>query len=215
MTRHGEAASSDKTEAEKYVSEFDAYIKAEGFLPQQVFNCNETGLFWKKMPTNTYITKEEKKMPGHKPMKDRLTLLMCANASGDCKIKPLLVYHSDNPRVFKRNNIMKSKLPVMWRSNTKAWVTRQFFSEWIHEVFAPQVKAYLTEKNLPMKCLLIMDNAPAHPPALEDELTDEYSFIKIKFLPPILRPYSSLWTNGSFLISRNCIPGPFSRSVLK
>ncbi|XP_068213407.1 tigger transposable element-derived protein 1-like [Palaemon carinicauda] len=46
-------------------------------------------------------------MPGHKPMKDRLTLLLCANANGDCKIKPLLVYHLDNPRVFERNNILE------------------------------------------------------------------------------------------------------------
>ncbi|KAF7245220.1 Tigger transposable element-derived protein 1, partial [Varanus komodoensis] len=39
---------------------------------------------------------EEKAMPGHKPMKDRLTLLFCANASRDFKIKPLLMYHSEN-----------------------------------------------------------------------------------------------------------------------
>ena len=45
---------------------------------------------------------------------------MCGNASGDFKVKPLLVYHSGNPRVFKRNNIMKSKLPVMWRAKAKA-----------------------------------------------------------------------------------------------
>ena len=52
--------------------------------------------------------------------------MMCGNASGDFKVKLLLVYHSDNPRVFKRNNVMKSKWPVMWRSNAKAWITRQF-----------------------------------------------------------------------------------------
>ena len=28
-------------------------------------------------------------------MKDRLTLLMCGSASGDFKVKPLLIYHSD------------------------------------------------------------------------------------------------------------------------
>ena len=81
------------------------------------------------MPRRTYITREEKSLPGHKPMKDRFTLLLCGNASGDCKIKPLLVYHSENPRVFKVNNVIKSKLSVMWRSNTKAWLTRQFFTE--------------------------------------------------------------------------------------
>ncbi|XP_068203656.1 tigger transposable element-derived protein 1-like [Palaemon carinicauda] len=47
----------------------------------QVFNCDETSLFWKKRPSRTYITDEEKKMPGHKPMKDRLTLALCANNS--------------------------------------------------------------------------------------------------------------------------------------
>jgi len=28
----------------------------------------------KKMPRRTYITEEEKALPGHKPMKDRMTL---------------------------------------------------------------------------------------------------------------------------------------------
>ena len=48
VTRHGEAASSNKEAAEKYVAEFSDYVNVEGFLPQQVFNCDETGLFWKK-----------------------------------------------------------------------------------------------------------------------------------------------------------------------
>jgi len=65
------------------------------------------------MPRRTYITEEEKALLGHKPMKDGLTLLLRGNASGDFKIKPLLVYHSENPRVFKKNHVIKSKLPVM------------------------------------------------------------------------------------------------------
>ena len=66
-------------------------------------------------------------MPGHKPMKDRLILLLCANASGDLKIKPLLVYHSETPRVFRKHEVMKNRLKVMWRSNAKAWVTKVLF----------------------------------------------------------------------------------------
>ncbi|XP_053234890.1 tigger transposable element-derived protein 1-like isoform X3 [Podarcis raffonei] len=182
VVRHGKAA--DKENADRFVLEFKDYVKAEGFLPQQVFNCDETGLFWKRMPKRTYIRKEEELWPGHKPMKDRLTLLFCANASGDFKLKPLLVYHSVNPRVFKKNNVMRSKLHVMWRANSKAWVTRQFFIEWVHEVFGPSVKKYLRDKHLPMKCLLLVDNAPAHPPSLEGELVEEFSFISVKFLPP-------------------------------
>lgn len=186
--RHGEAASSDKAGAEKFILEFKKIIQEEGYVPQQVFNADETGLFWKKMPNKTYITKEEKTLPGHKSMKDRLTLVLCGNASGDLKLKPLLVYHSDNPRVFKKHNVIKQKLPVMWRSNSKAWVTRQFFVEWVTEVFAPAVKEYLQKNNLPLKCLLLLDNAPAHPPNIGEYLEEEFDFVQVCYLPPNTTP---------------------------
>jgi hypothetical protein len=99
---HGESASADKEEAEKFCRKFQKFIKKEEYRPEQIFNCDKTGLFWKLVPNRTYITKEEKSLPGHKPMKDRLTLLWGANASGDTKLKPLLVYHSENPRALKK-----------------------------------------------------------------------------------------------------------------
>ncbi|XP_023665526.1 histone-lysine N-methyltransferase EHMT2 isoform X7 [Paramormyrops kingsleyae] len=188
VVRHREAAISDAKAAEAFAVEFQKLMVSECYLPQQVFNCDEMGLFWKKMPKRTYITAEENAMPGHKPMKDRLTLLLCANASGDFKVKPLLVYHSENPRAFKKCRVQKNQLNVMWRSNRKAWVTRILFIEWINEVFGPAVKKYLLEKNLPLKVLLVMDNAPAHSPGLEDDLLEEFEFIKVKFLPPNTTP---------------------------
>ncbi|XP_068231959.1 tigger transposable element-derived protein 1-like [Palaemon carinicauda] len=119
VVRPGEAASSDKKAAEEFLKKFEKLISREGYIPQQVFNCDETGLFWKKMPRRIYTTAEEKKLPGHKPMKDRLTLAFCANASVDLKIKTLLVYHSENPRAFKAQNITKERLSVLYLpSNT-------------------------------------------------------------------------------------------------
>jgi hypothetical protein len=99
---HGESASADKEEAEKFCRRFQEFIKKEEYRPEQIFNCDETGLFWKCMPNRTYITKDKKSPPGYKPMKDRLTLLLGANASGDMKLNPLLVYHSENSRAFKK-----------------------------------------------------------------------------------------------------------------
>ncbi|GFQ70547.1 tigger transposable element-derived protein 1 [Trichonephila clavata] len=60
---------------DKYCLKFQEFIEAEEYRPQQIFNCDQTGLFWKRMPNHTYITEDEKSVPGHKPMKDRLTLL--------------------------------------------------------------------------------------------------------------------------------------------
>ncbi|XP_068243744.1 tigger transposable element-derived protein 1-like [Palaemon carinicauda] len=105
-------------------------------------------------------------MPGYKAAKDRLTLMLGANASGDCKLKPLLVYRAGNPRAFK--NINKSTLPVIWISNLKAWVTLAIFQDWFNFHFIPEVKLYCHENNIPFKILLVLDSAPGHPPHLDD-----------------------------------------------
>ncbi|GBM81699.1 Tigger transposable element-derived protein 1 [Araneus ventricosus] len=44
VVRHGEAASSDVKAAEDYLETFSELIEANGYIPQQVFNCDETGL---------------------------------------------------------------------------------------------------------------------------------------------------------------------------
>ncbi|GFW97046.1 tigger transposable element-derived protein 1-like protein [Trichonephila clavipes] len=64
------SASADKEAVEKYYLKFHEFTETEGYRPQQIFNCDETSLFWKRMPNRTYITKDEKSAPGHKPMKD-------------------------------------------------------------------------------------------------------------------------------------------------
>ena len=48
VVRHREAVSSNKEAAEKFVGKFKDFVIGEGFIPKQVFNCDETGLFWKK-----------------------------------------------------------------------------------------------------------------------------------------------------------------------
>ena len=73
---------------------------------------DETGLQWKKMPDRTYITTEEKSALGFKSFKDSFTLLLGANLTGDCKLKPVLVYHTENPLALKGYD--KTSLPVHW-----------------------------------------------------------------------------------------------------
>ncbi|XP_005400444.1 PREDICTED: tigger transposable element-derived protein 1-like [Chinchilla lanigera] len=125
-------------------------------------------------------------------MSDRLTLLLCVNTSADLKIKPLLVYHSQTPPEFKEQNMSKARLPVLWRANAKARVIRQLFMGWLRKVLAPPVKKYLSDNHVPARYLLLMDSAPAQPPALVGDKDSECDFIKVNFLPcsttPLLQP---------------------------
>ncbi|XP_050063106.1 tigger transposable element-derived protein 1-like [Aphis gossypii] len=173
----GESASADHLAAKNFPLELKNVIEQGGYTPEQVFNADETGLFWKRMPSRTFLSKNEKTAPGFKAAKDRLTLLLCANACG-FMMKPMVVYKSLNPRAFKGKDM--NHLPVFWRANNKAWVTAQIFSDWFKNCFIPQVETYLKLKNLPFKALLLTDNAPGHPSSLELQ----HSNIKVMFLPP-------------------------------
>lgn len=125
-------------------------------------------------------------MPGFKVSKDRLTLLLGGNAAGDFKLKPMIVYHSENPRALK--GCHKQSLPVLWEANKKAWVTTAVFEKWFTTYFCPAVREYCIKKNLDHKALLILDNAPGHPRTLSDLCSE----VKVVYLPPnttsILQP---------------------------
>lgn len=176
----GEAASGDTKAAAEFPATLKTIIEQGNYPPELVFNVDETGLFWKRMPKRTFLSREEKRAPGFKAAKDRLTLLLGGNASGDFKLKPLLVYHSKNPRAMK--GISKSTLPVIWESNKKSWITMKIFQDWFTEHFCPSVKRYCEIKKLEQRALLLIDNAPSHPTNLSDLTT--CIPVEVVFLPP-------------------------------
>lgn len=72
----------------------------------------------------------------------------------------------------------------MWRSNQRAWVTQDLFKEWLFKVCAPSIKDYLDTNDLPLKALLLLDNAPRHPKDLKDNLLTDFPWLTVQFLPP-------------------------------
>ena len=123
-----EAASGDKKAAAEFPATLKTIPEQGNYSPALVFNVDETDLFWKRMPKRTFLSREENRASGFKAAKDRLTLLLRGKASGDFKLKPLLVYHSKNSRAMK--GISQSSLPVIWESNKKSWINMKIFQDW-------------------------------------------------------------------------------------
>ena len=112
----GEAASADVEAAANYPGLAEIIIEG-GYTKQQIFN-DETAFYWKKMTCRNFTAGEESSMPVFKASKDRLALLLWANAAGNFQVKQILIYHSETPRSLK--NYANSTLPVLSKWNNKA-----------------------------------------------------------------------------------------------
>ncbi len=157
----GEKLSADTTAIADFQEMLMSKISELNLVREQVHNCDETGLNWKALPQKTLATISEKSASGFKVQKDRITVMVCANASGNHKLSLLVIGKSKKPRAFKNLNL--NALPANYYNQKSAWMSQKIFSEWFHKKFVPEVKAHLAEKKLPQKALLLMDNAPTHP----------------------------------------------------
>jgi hypothetical protein len=54
----------------------------EAFSPCDIYNVDETGLFWKALPVHTLASKNEC-VSGGKLSKERVTCLVCASMAGE------------------------------------------------------------------------------------------------------------------------------------
>lgn len=93
MKASGEYMSADMKVAEEFLKSLDKLIMDKNYPPEQIFNMDESSLFWKWIPEETFIHKEGRSVPGFKAFEDRVTVLLRGNVSG-YKLKPFVVWHS-------------------------------------------------------------------------------------------------------------------------
>lgn len=175
----GESRSSDSVSAAQFPAQLHKVMSDENLIDDQVYNCDETALYFRLLPTKSLDLQNSKNKSGFKQNKDRVTLLFAVNKSGSHKLKPLCIGKSRSPRCFKHVN-MKS-LPVSYAHTKNAWMTAEVFSKWFNEEFVPSVRSHLRSLNLEEKAILTLDHCPAHPSA--DLLQSRDGKIKVMFLP--------------------------------
>lgn len=86
---NGEIKSADTAGAEAFLPEFQQWVTDNGYTDAQVYNADETALYYRILPNKTLAFKKNKTAhQGHKIIKDRVTLLFCCNRAGTHKLKP-------------------------------------------------------------------------------------------------------------------------------
>ncbi len=177
ITLQGEALSADASSVGDFRKELGQFIEQEGYALSQIFNADETGLWWKLMPSKTFVHHAEVQAKNFKKPKDRVTLMGCANATGTCKLPLVFIHKSARPRCFR-----STTLPVSYFSQKKAWMDTAIFTKWFHEIFVPYVRKFCRENEIEYNILLLLDKTPAHPS--KPTLQSSDGKVKTKFLPP-------------------------------
>ena len=75
----------------------------KGYTTENIFNADETALFYRQLPTKS-LNLKVKKAKGCRLAKDRLSLLLCCSLKVE-KLKPLIVGIAACPRIFRKNKI--------------------------------------------------------------------------------------------------------------
>lgn len=95
----GESGSVDQTLVTNYRADKLCALLRQ-YPPENVFNCDETGLFYKMLPDKTLVLSGEP-CHGGKHSKERLTVVVGGNMMGTEKLPLLVIRKSKNPRCFK------------------------------------------------------------------------------------------------------------------
>lgn len=145
----GERADVDPDVCAHWVNERLRGILSQ-YSPDDIFNADETALFYKMLPEKTLAFKDDP-CAGGKRSKERITVMVAANMSGTEKCRLLVLGKASKPRCFKG---IKS-FPVDYAANSKAWMTAQLFREWIIKL-----DRKFASKN--RRVCIVVDNCSAH-----------------------------------------------------
>jgi DDE superfamily endonuclease/Tc5 transposase DNA-binding domain len=170
--RHGESAGVDRMQLELDLAELRTFLS--DYHLDDIYNMDETGLFWKLLPDRTLASEQ---LPGGKLHKERISVALCCNASGTHKLDPWFIHNRLKPRCFGYHGIKIQTLPLKWRANKKAWMTGKIFRD-----FLLHFNREIGGRN----AVLLVDGFGPHQTGI-DLLQDEditLPNLKIRFLPP-------------------------------
>ena len=141
-------------------------VLCDGYEAKDIFNADETGMFFREMPMKSMVMKGDS-CNGGKNAKDRITVLLAASATGE-KLKPFVIGKSKKPQCFYGFEV--ASLGIDYDFSKKAWMTTSIFTTWLNRLN----NRMSFEQH---RIIMFVDYCTAHPDI-------QLSHVKLVFLPP-------------------------------
>ncbi|XP_044124236.1 tigger transposable element-derived protein 6-like [Bufo gargarizans] len=168
-------ATIEMREEDGAVSKDQLHVIAAGYADSDIYNMDETGLFFKAIPDKT-LTVRSAQCQGGNWAEQRLTVALCANLCGDKE--PPLVIHTGTGHPHSTEAL------GIWRhTNRKAWMTPEIYRSWLEKL---NERMRLQDRRI----LLFVDGAPCH-------CAEKLSHVEVTLLPTNGTPWSSPMCQGA------------------
>ena len=127
----------------------------KGYSPSNIYNGDETALFYKSLPHRTYCHVDDKPA-GSTKCKDRLTLLIITDMDGSDHRKLSVTGKAKNPCCLqKKYKMTVNEMAVDWYASKNAWMTGG-----IHHGFVTKFNNQMRKAG--HHVLYVCDNASSH-----------------------------------------------------
>ena len=160
----GESDGVDGDKVKKWKEKLQEIIKE--YDANDIYNCDETSMYWRLLPTRTFSFKDASKK-GNKKAFDRVTILLMTNMNGTDK-SIFVIGKSKKPYCF--NGIDLDEIYKIYSNQPSAWMDRKIFTKIINNL---NNKMKIQKRNI----LLFLDNFSAH------LIDNQFSNVKLIFFP--------------------------------
>ncbi|XP_049277518.1 tigger transposable element-derived protein 2-like [Anopheles funestus] len=171
---HSTAKGGSTTNAGRYCYQFQQVMQNEDWLPDQIYNVDETGMYWNSLPSKFGSTGSDMNITN-----ERIMVICCTNATGTHKLDLTIVIKSKNPWNLKEEELPQTALNYYEAKG--GWVSKEIFRHWFEYKWIPEVREFLTNKLLPLRAILLLDTAPCH--ITDTSLRSEDGCMVVRFMP--------------------------------
>lgn len=168
---------SDTSAVAPFKAELESLAQWYNLSLEQIYNADETDLFWRMLPNPNDDMNEVK--ASVRVYRERMTVLCCSNATGSHKLPLVCIGRGKRSRTFNSQELRS--LPIQYYSQETAWMDSEIFKNWFHTNFIPAVRQHLSSQGLSENALLLIDKNPSHPD--DQHLRSEDSLIFVQYFP--------------------------------